>query len=210
MSLNQDTTISPAPREGPPAMSSAQPSESDSVSSNTDNSTSTRKSNSGTRRYVRTGIGGKGNYHKVDPAQASGSVRVSIMDRCKRPFRTGIGGAGNRSTPATAHDNGSAPVLSPAAQVALVQTQREQAAAAAAVTTSSSSNGVPAYHHVGIGGTGNRAKRDSMHTSQSEAPLLPTASSTSSNRGDDFQYSDQPLRVGAADKLAAKLFGIRR
>lgn len=198
--MNQEEP-SPQPAMDGERMSSSVPSEADSISSHTDTSSSARKPNAPTTRYVRSGIGGKGNYHKVDPtSHPSSSVRLSLVDRCKRPFRTGIGGAGNRTVMTTSHEGNSSSVLSPAEQVAMVQTQREQAAAAAAVG---------GYHHVGIGGTGNRAKRESTQTSPSESPLLASAS-TASLPKPEFQYSDQPLRVGAADRLAAKLFGIRR
>lgn len=181
-----------------PQSTSSLPSENDSVESgNTDNSSTTKKE-AVPPRFVRSGIGGRGNYRKVDPSTWSTTTpRISLIERCARPFRTGVGGAGNRCP-----TNADGPVISPAEQLARIQAQRDHAA------------GV--YYHVGLGGTGNRAKRDS---------LFPSPSSSQQHQPQDqqqqpesallaeskpvVQYSDQPLRVGAADRLAAKLFGRR-
>ena len=171
----------------------------------------TKTANSPSRRYVRTGIGGKGNYRKMDPSlHPPNSLRVSLVDRCKRPFRTGIGGAGNRSIAPTAHGNSSSPAISPAEHRAGTHFHHHhhhhhhQPSGGDGV-----GGGVSACHHVGIGGSGNRTKRESIHTSQSEAPLLTSVSALSLTRP-DLQYSDKPLQLGAADRLAAKLFGYRR
>ncbi|KAI9885359.1 MAG: hypothetical protein M1823_002830 [Watsoniomyces obsoletus] len=161
------------------------PSDSTSLSSNTDTSTDVKKN--GNMRYVRTGIGGAGNYHKVDlSVWATSAGRASLLERCKRPFRVGIGGAGNRCMP------DETPALPANEQAARVQAQREH---------------LPTQIHVGIGGMGNctSTKRDSFQTSQSESPLLSPGAKPA-----EVHYSTEPLRVGAADRLAAKLFGYRR
>ena len=223
----------PSLPEGENSLSSSLRSGTDSISSNTDASsstappatvaaaaaaaagpgasTATKTVNSPSRRYVRTGIGGKGNYRKMDPSlHPPTSLRLSLVDRCKRPFRTGIGGAGNRSIAPTAHGNSSSPAISPTEHRAGSHYHHHQHLHHRHASGGDGDGvGVSAYHHVGIGGSGNRTKRDSIHTSQSEAPLLTSVSALSLTRP-DLQYSDKPLQLGAADRLAAKLFGYRR
>lgn len=128
---------------------------------------------------MRSGIGGAGNYHKVDPSKSSSPSFMHLsISRCKRSFTTGIGGAGNRVS------HVEVPELSSTEKLARAKAQEKHA-------TDS--------YHVGIGGTGNRAKRLSYQTFQSSAPLV------AAEPKPELQYSDQPLRLGAADRLAAKL-----
>lgn len=71
-------------------------------------------------------------------------------------------------------------------------------------------------HHFGIGGSGNQAKKEIHITSStsssfaSDPPATAASSSTPRLETEKVRYSDQPLPVGAADRLAAKLFGIRK
>lgn len=152
------------------------------------------------RRYVHSGIGGAGNYHRVESrSQAIGFIKVSLS-RCKKTFTTGIGGAGNR------HDSTEAAILS-TGEPAVARNQSYH--------TERNSSGV---YRFGIGGSGNQAsRRDRIKSSASSSSFVsPPAIASSSSAApmhettEPVRYSDQPLPIGAADRLAAKLFGIRK
>ncbi|KAI9832519.1 MAG: hypothetical protein M1819_004308 [Sarea resinae] len=104
-----------------------------------------RRTNPG---YVHSGIGGAGNYHKVDsstPPPASSSQLV-LPPRPAASFSSGIGGAGN---------------IHYACERAVLSSYEELARDRAR------ENNTPTVYHVGIGGAGNRAARFTSSSSLS-------------------------------------------
>ncbi|KAI9793407.1 MAG: hypothetical protein M1816_000299 [Peltula sp. TS41687] len=166
------------------------------------------------RRYVHSGIGGVGNYHRVESrSQAIRFIKISLS-RCKKTFSTGIGGAGNR------HDS---------SQAAMLSSSSDDKVARRTKASQYQERHASGVYHYGIGGTGNQAIKNKKNRSSSSfaaaeavSPLETAAAASSSTAAVSpppaprpetekvVQYSDQPLPVGAADRLAAKLFGIRK
>ena len=162
----------------------------DSLSGYSSTDTSSYHKKPGETRYVHWGIGGAGNYKKSDPSVARLTKtfwRLSL-NRCKTSFSTGIGGSGNirAGTQAAA--------LSSNEQAIRARAYHERA---------------PDIYHFGIGGMGNQARRGHVQTIIPSLEPRPIDASPLPSEPSP-QYSDQPLRIGAADRLAAKLFGIRK
>ena len=126
------------------------------------------------RKYIRTGIGGAGNYHKIRtyPSGVPTVIRPSFLERCKRQFRFGT-----RATSTSTND-----------QAAPNQAQQGQSSIDPAVTATFTD------------------KRDSIQTSKSESPLIPEAEPNPAPP----PYSSEPPIISTADRIAAKLFGIRK
>ena len=164
--------------------SSAQPSRPPSPTSdlgslpsitNTDHSSTAQRDVVGPpRKYIRTGIGGAGNYHKIRPHPngAPTVTRPSFLERCKRQFRFGTSATSTSKTDQAARD--------PA--------QQGQPSIDSDVTARFAD------------------KRDSVQTSKSESPLIPEAELKPAPP----PYSSEPPIVSTADRIAAKLFGIRK
>ncbi|KAI9793617.1 MAG: hypothetical protein M1833_000703 [Piccolia ochrophora] len=149
-------------------------------------STSSLMSRKRNSAYVRSGIGGAGNYQKSDPVAAQASKAPQPpLPRHHSSFTSGIGGAGNY------HHANEAASMSSAEELARGRVREVHQ---------------PEVFHFGIGGAGNRTGRNGSRTSRSDSSF--------ESQGPSFQsYSDKRLRVGAADRLADKLanaFGRRK
>ncbi|KAI9808686.1 MAG: hypothetical protein M1825_003838 [Sarcosagium campestre] len=132
--------------------------------------------------YLRSGIGGAGNYQQAHPEVAKIlKAPQQPLPRQRSSFQTGIGGAGNFRR---AHEAAS---VTPDEEFERVRVRE---------------GSMRETHHYGIGGAGNINKKN-----RSDGQSM-----TSSNfdRQSSLSYSDKRLRVGAADKLADKLTGVFR
>lgn len=134
--------------------------------------------------YFHQGIGGAGNYRKVEPLKPSNSSTRSNYSRQHRPhiarsmrefFSSGIGGAGN------VHARSEAAILSTSEELARARARESN---------------VPRSWYYGIGGIGNYRKR--------EVSVSPGSSLSS---GTEARYSDQALPFGAAHVLKTKMVG---
>lgn len=135
--------------------------------------------------YFHQGIGGAGNYRKVEPLNPSNSSTRSNHSRQKFPhvarsmrefFSSGIGGAGN------VHARSEAAVLTSSEELARARARQSN---------------VPSSWSYGIGGVGNHKKR--------QISVSP-GSSLSSDA--DSGYSDQALPYGAAHVLKTKMVSV--
>ncbi|KAI4130043.1 MAG: hypothetical protein LQ347_003523 [Umbilicaria vellea] len=135
--------------------------------------------------YFHQGIGGAGNYRKVEPLKASNSSTRSNYSRQKIPhvarsmrefFSSGIGGAGN------VHARSEAAILSSSEELARARARQSN---------------VPRSWYYGIGGVGNHRKR--------QISMSPGSSLSS---GAESGYSDQALPFGAAHVLKTKMVSV--
>ncbi|KAI9881421.1 MAG: hypothetical protein M1830_003428 [Pleopsidium flavum] len=104
--------------------------------------------------FIHYGVGGAGNYRKVEPSSpAAARPSVPMMPRAAEPFSSGIGGAGNIHHPSEraviSFDEG------------LVRSRARE-------------NSSPTPYFVGVGGAGNRrGRRQSSAASPSTSPGSP-------------------------------------
>ena len=135
--------------------------------------------------YFHQGIGGAGNYRKVEPLKPSNSSTRSNYSRQHHPqivrtmrefFSSGIGGAGN------VHACSEAAILSSSEELARARARESN---------------IPQSWYYGIGGIGNHRKRQIS---------VPPCSSLSS--GPESGYSDQALPFGAAYSLKSKMVSV--
>ncbi|MCJ1304941.1 hypothetical protein MMC08_007754 [Hypocenomyce scalaris] len=133
--------------------------------------------------YFHQGIGGAGNYRKVEPSKLSNSSTRSNYSRQHRPhmarsmrefFSSGIGGAGN------VHSRSEAAILSSSEELARARARESN---------------IPTSWYYGIGGIGNHRK------STRQVSGSPGSSLSSREPG----YSDQALPLGAANALKRKM-----
>ncbi|KAA6407140.1 MAG: hypothetical protein FRX48_08941 [Lasallia pustulata] len=135
--------------------------------------------------YFHQGIGGAGNYRKVEPLNPSTSSTRSTHSRQHRPhiarsmrefFSSGIGGAGN------VHARSEAAILSSAEELARARARESN---------------IPRSWYYGIGGIGNQKKRQ-----------ITASPGSSLSSGAESGYSDQALPFGAAHILKTKMVSV--
>ena len=135
--------------------------------------------------YFHQGIGGAGNYRKVEPLNPSNSSSRSTYSRQHRPhiarsmrefFSSGIGGAGN------VHARSEAAILSSAEELARARSRESN---------------IPRSWYYGIGGVGNHRKRQ-----------ITASPGSSLSSGTESGYSDQALPFGAAHILKTKMVSV--
>jgi Protein of unknown function (DUF3602) len=101
----------------------------------TSDTSSTTSLVSPSRRNIKTGIGGAGNFRQASSTLPKSSTPRLIPSQSSGVFLTGIGGAGN------CHSYGARPVITQEEEIARRRARKESAASS--------------WHH-GIGGAGNR------------------------------------------------------
>ncbi|KAF2457158.1 hypothetical protein BDY21DRAFT_364072 [Lineolata rhizophorae] len=132
--------------------------------------------------YLRSGIGGAGNYRrKSSITLAAPAVPIIGPQSRAGSFSSGIGGAGNF------HKADERAVLS----------FDEELARSRAI-----GRNAPTAYHVGIGGAGNRKHRG-------VSPSI-TVTASADNIGQQQTYSSEPLPFGAVDSFFRRLSGASR
>ncbi len=140
-------------------------------------STSSLLSHPTNRTYIRSGIGGAGNYHLADQVLPPTSILPSVtIPRNSGHFSSGIGGAGN------IHHASERAVLSSNEELVRARVRRRKVSAA---------------YHVGIGGAGNRCR--SRQCSSSEC------SSSSFESAPSLDNGGRLATASGADRLMWKL-----
>ena len=158
------------------------------------------KPNVPARSYVRTGIGGAGNYHKNTsyksaPHSAGVDPPRYPTGRSRAPLtHTGIGGAGNIKNPRYSRHN-----PSPLSEAEVDGLEREQVVL---------KDGPPVLFR-GIGGAGNRVHKDALHGSMSDRSTR--SSRTDSQRSlevapeEEGSLNDDDDPVTGVDKLRSAM-----
>ncbi|KAI9760776.1 MAG: hypothetical protein M1835_000109 [Candelina submexicana] len=143
----------------------------------TSSSTSSLLTHRATRTYVRSGIGGAGNYHLADQLMPPTSIPSTVpIPRGNGHFSSGIGGAGN------IHHASERAVLSSNEELVRARVRQRKA---------------PTAYHLGIGGAGNRYRsRQSSSSPRSSSSFESTSSS---------DYGERVYPISGADRLMLKL-----